>query len=126
MHSGDQAVMREDGYVCITGRLKDMIIRGGENIAPREIEETLLGHPAVHEAQVIGVPSEKYGEEVMAWVRRVPDVATDGEALAAYCRNRLAAYKVPRYWRFVDAFPMTVTGKVQKYRLREMAAEQGG
>lgn len=126
MHSGDQAVMREDGYVCITGRLKDLIIRGGENIAPREIEETLLGHPAVREAQVVGVPSERYGEEVMAWVRLAPGEPADGEALAAYCRGRLAAYKVPRYWRFVDAFPMTVTGKVQKYRLREMAAEQPG
>lgn len=123
MHSGDQAVIREDGYVCITGRLKDLIIRGGENIAPREIEEALLGHPAVREAQVIGVPSERYGEEVMAWVRLAPDATADGEVLAAYCRGRLAAYKVPRYWRFVDAYPMTVTGKVQKYRLREMAAE---
>jgi fatty-acyl-CoA synthase len=124
MHSGDQAVIREDGHVCITGRLKDLIIRGGENIAPREIEEALLGHPAVREAQVIGVPSERYGEEVMAWVRLAPDSAADGEALAAYCRERLAGFKVPRFWRFVDAYPMTVTGKVQKYRLREMALEQ--
>ena len=123
MHSGDQAVMREDGYVHITGRLKDLIIRGGENISPREVEEALLGHPAVGEAQVVGVPSERYGEEVMAWVRLAPGAAADEEALRSYCRERLAGYKVPRYWRFVEAFPMTVTGKIQKYRLREMAAE---
>ena len=126
MHTGDQAVMREDGYVRITGRLKDLIIRGGENISPREVEEALLGHPAVRDAQVVGVPCERYGEEVMAWVRLAPGAAADEDGLRAYCRGRLAGYKVPRYWRFVDAFPMTVTGKVQKYRLREMAAEPPG
>jgi fatty-acyl-CoA synthase len=126
MHSGDQAVMRADGYVCITGRLKDLIIRGGENIAPREVEDVLLTHSAVREAQVVGVPSERYGEEVMAWVRLAPGAAADAGALSAHCRERLAGYKVPRHWRFVDAFPMTATGKVQKYRLREMAAERPG
>jgi fatty-acyl-CoA synthase len=123
MHSGDQAVMEESGHVHIVGRLKDMIIRGGENISPREIEEALLCHPDVSEVQVIGVPSRKYGEEVMAWVRPRPGAACTEAALCAFCRERLAAYKVPRHWRFVDAFPMTVTGKIQKYRLREMAVE---
>jgi fatty-acyl-CoA synthase len=123
MHSGDLAVMDEDGYAHIVGRLKDMIIRGGENISPREIEEVLVAHPAVSEAQVIGVPSRKYGEEVMAWVRAAPGAETDQAALEAHCRARLAAYKVPRYWRFTEAFPMTVTGKIQKFRLREMAVD---
>ncbi len=123
MHSGDRAVMEESGHVHIVGRLKDMIIRGGENISPREIEEALLTHPDVSEAQVVGVPSRKYGEEVMAWVRARPGAVCSDAVLAAFCRERLAAYKVPRYWRFVDSFPMTVTGKIQKYRLREMAVE---
>jgi fatty-acyl-CoA synthase len=123
MHSGDRAVMEESGHVHIVGRLKDMIIRGGENISPREIEEALCTHPGVSEAQVIGVPSRKYGEEVMAWVRSRPGAACTEAVLASFCRERLAAYKVPRYWRFVDSFPMTVTGKIQKYRLREMAVE---
>ena len=123
MHSGDLAVMDADGYVHIVGRLKDMIIRGGENISPREIEAVLHQHPAVSEAQVIGVPSRKYGEEVMAWVRLAPGAAATEEELTRHCQERLAAFKRPRYWRFVEAFPMTVTGKVQKYRLREMAVE---
>jgi fatty-acyl-CoA synthase len=123
MHSGDLAVMEESGYVHIVGRLKDMIIRGGENISPREIEEVLVTHPAVSEAQVIGVPSRKYGEEVMAWVRSRPGATPSEEELTAYCRTRLAAFKVPRYWRFVESFPMTVTGKIQKFRLRQMAIE---
>jgi fatty-acyl-CoA synthase len=100
-----------------------MIIRGGENISPREIEEVLCGHAAVGEVQVIGVPSAKYGEEVMAWVRLAPGATADEQELTAFCRARLASYKLPRYWRFTDAFPMTVTGKIQKYRLREMAIE---
>jgi fatty-acyl-CoA synthase len=126
MHSGDRAVMEESGHVHIVGRLKDMIIRGGENISPREIEEVLTGHEAVSEVQVVGVPSRKYGEEVMAWVRVRPGGACDEGELAAFCRGRLASYKVPRYWRFVDSFPMTVTGKIQKFRLRELAVEQLG
>ena len=121
MHTGDLAVMDADGYVHIVGRLKDLIIRGGENIAPREIEAALHQHPAVSEAQVIGVPSRKYGEEVMAWVRLAPGATASEEELSLHCRERLAAFKRPRYWRFVEAFPTTVTGKVQKYRLREMA-----
>jgi fatty-acyl-CoA synthase len=123
MHSGDLAVMDEAGYVHIVGRLKDMIIRGGENIYPREVEAVLHQHPAVSEAQVVGVPSRKYGEEVMAWVRLAPGASASEEELERHCRERLAAYKRPRYWRFVEAFPMTVTGKVQKFRLREMAVE---
>jgi fatty-acyl-CoA synthase len=123
MHSGDLAVMEPDGYVHIVGRLKDMIIRGGENISPREVEEVLHAHPAVAEVQVIGVPSRKYGEEVMAWLRPAAGATPDEAALVAYCRERLAAFKVPRYWRFTDSFPMTVTGKIQKFRLRQMAVE---
>jgi fatty-acyl-CoA synthase len=123
MHSGDLAVMRPDGYVHIVGRLKDMIIRGGENISPREIEEVLHTHPAVAEVQVIGVPSHKYGEEVMAWVRPAPGASVQGSELEAFCRERLASYKVPRYWQLTESFPMTVTGKIQKFRLRQMAVE---
>jgi fatty-acyl-CoA synthase len=123
MHSGDLAVMEPSGYVHIVGRLKDMIIRGGENISPREIEEVLVTHADVSEAQVIGVPSRKYGEEVMAWVRPRPGATLREEEMTTYCRSRLAAFKVPRYWRFVETFPMTVTGKIQKYRLRQMAIE---
>jgi fatty-acyl-CoA synthase len=126
MHSGDLAVMEPDGYVHIVGRLKDMIIRGGENISPREVEEVLHAHPGVGEAQVIGVPSAKYGEEVMAWVRLAPGSAADEAQLAAWCRARLASYKLPRYWRFTESFPMTVTGKIQKFRLRQMAIEALG
>jgi fatty-acyl-CoA synthase len=126
MHSGDLAVMEEDGSVKIVGRLKDMIIRGGENISPREIEEVLHTHEAVAEAQVIGVPSQKYGEEVMAWVRLAPGGDVNETTLTAYCKERLAGYKTPRYWRFVESFPMTVTGKIQKYRLRELAVEYLG
>jgi len=123
MHSGDLAVMDDAGYVKIVGRLKDMIIRGGENIYPAEIEAALHGHAAVSEAQVIGVPSRRYGEEVMAWVRARPGAAPSEDELKAFCKSRLAAYKVPRHWHFVEAFPMTVTGKVQKFKLREMAVE---
>lgn len=126
MHSGDLAVMEENGYVHIVGRLKDMIIRGGENIYPREIEAVLFTHPEVHEVQVVGVPSRKYGEEVMAWVRRRPDSKLGEEELVRYCQERLARFKVPRYWRFVETFPMTVTGKIQKYKLREMAITELG
>jgi fatty-acyl-CoA synthase len=123
MHSGDLAVMDAEGYVHIVGRLKDLIIRGGENLSPREVEAVLHGHPDVREVQVIGVPSHKYGEEVMAWVRLRPGAAEDERGLTAYCRERLAAFKVPRFWRFVETFPMTVTGKIQKYKLRELAVE---
>jgi len=122
MHTGDLATMDEDGYVTIVGRIKDMIIRGGENIYPREIEEFLHTIPGVADAHVIGVPSERYGEEVMAWVKPQPGAALTEDDLVAACRAAIARYKVPRYWRIVDGFPMTVTGKVQKFRLRELAA----
>jgi fatty-acyl-CoA synthase len=124
MHTGDLATMDAGGYVNIVGRIKDMIIRGGENIYPREVEEFLHGHPAVSEAQVIGVPSAKYGEEVMAWVRVRPGSALTEEDLAAYCAGKIATFKIPRYWKIVDEFPMTVTGKVQKFRMREIAVQE--
>jgi fatty-acyl-CoA synthase len=123
MHSGDRAVMEESGYVHIVGRLKDMIIRGGENISPREIEQILVAHPDVSEVQVVGVPSRRFGEEVMAWVRPRPGATPNEQELTAYCCHRLASFKVPRYWQFVETFPMTVTGKIQKYRLQQMAVE---
>ena len=126
MHTGDLATMDDEGYLKITGRLKDMICRGGENIYPREIEEFLFTHPDVEDAQVIGVPSEKYVEEVMAWVKPKAGKALDGEALAAFCKGQIASYKIPRYWKFVDEFPMTVTGKIQKYRMRAIATDELG
>ena len=121
MHTGDLASMDEDGYIRIVGRMKDMIIRGGENIYPREIEEYLYTHPGVAEVQVVGVPSEHYGEEVVAWIKPMPNVRLDGDTLKAFCRGAIATYKIPRYWKIVDLFPMTVTGKVQKYRMREIS-----
>jgi fatty-acyl-CoA synthase len=126
MHTGDLATMDDDGYLKIVGRIKDMVIRGGENIYPREIEEFLYGHPDVADVQVIGVPSEKYGEELMAWVHLREGASVSGEQLEAHCRGRIASYKIPRYWKFVDGFPMTVTGKVQKYLMREAAIEELG
>jgi fatty-acyl-CoA synthase len=126
MHTGDLAVMDGDGYLNIVGRIKDMIIRGGENIYPREIEEFLYGHPDVSDVQVIGVPSERYGEEVMAWVRLREGAAITGDQLTEHCRGRIAGFKIPRYWKFVDEFPMTVTGKIQKFRMREAAVEELG
>jgi len=124
MHTGDLATMDMEGYVTIVGRSKDMIIRGGENVYPREVEEFLYGHPQIQDVQVIGVPDEKYGEEVMAWVILKPGQTTTADELTDYCRGKIAHYKVPRYWRMTDQFPMTVSGKVQKYKLREMALLQ--
>src|SRR5205823_792061 len=122
MHSGDLATMDDDGYVLIVGRIKDIIIRGGENIYPREVEEFLHTIPGVAEAHVIGVPCERYGEEVMAWVRPQSGATLSAEDLRAACAGRIANFKIPRHWKFVDAFPLTVTGKVQKFRMREIAA----
>jgi fatty-acyl-CoA synthase len=120
MHTGDLAVMREDGYCNIVGRIKDMVIRGGENVYPREIEEFLYTHPDVEDAQVIGVPDEKYGEELCAWIRMKPGrAALDAEAIKAFATGKLAHYKIPRYVHVVDDFPMTVTGKVRKVEMRE-------
>lgn len=124
MHSGDLALMDDEGYVRIIGRIKDVIIRGGENISPREIEECLHALPAISQAQIIGVPNSKYGEEVMAWIKLRDNQTITEEELIAHCRAHLAHFKTPRYWKFVDAFPMTITGKVQKYRMREMAAAE--
>ncbi|MCL2011614.1 MAG: AMP-binding protein [Cystobacterineae bacterium] len=126
MHSGDLATIDADGFVNIVGRLKDMIIRGGENVYPREIEEFLHTHPDVAEAQVIGIPSKKYGEEVMAWVKLKRDTSLSGEELKAYCQGKIATFKIPHHWKFVDAFPMTVTGKIQKYRMRELSINELG
>jgi fatty-acyl-CoA synthase len=126
MHTGDLATMDADGYVKIVGRIKDMVIRGGENIYPREIEEFLIGLPEVSEAYVIGVPSERYGEELMAWVKPANGSRPRGEELAATCRGRIASYKIPRHWKLVDSFPMTVTGKAQKFRMREQSIEELG
>ena len=126
MHTGDLGVMDAEGYVNIVGRIKDMIIRGGENIYPREIEEFLYGHPKIRDVQVIGVPDGKYGEEVMAWVVLRPGVGATPEEMREWCRSRMAHYKVPRYWRFTDGFPMTVSGKVQKFRMREIATQELG
>jgi fatty-acyl-CoA synthase len=119
MHSGDLATMDDEGYVNIVGRIKDMIIRGGENLYPREIEEFLLTHPMVVDVQVIGVPDEKYGEELMAWVQLTPDADIGEDELKEFCRGRIAHFKVPRYVTFVTEFPMTVTGKVRKVEMRE-------
>ena len=124
MHSGDLATMDDEGYLKIVGRIKDMIIRGGENVYPREVEEFLYTHPDVEDAQVIGVPSARYGEEVMAWIKPKAGAVLTGEQLRAFCHGAIATYKIPRYWKLVDAFPMTVTGKVQKFRMREIATAE--
>ncbi|MFG2826287.1 AMP-binding protein [Streptomyces sp. NPDC048434] len=127
MHTGDLAVMNDDGYVRIVGRIKDMIIRGGENVYPREIEEFLYSHPKIADVQVVGVPDEKYGEEIAACViLRDPEDPLTRDELARYCRSRLAHYKVPRHLHLLDAFPMTVSGKVRKIELRERLAEELG
>ena len=124
MHTGDLAVMDDDGYLNIIGRIKDMVIRGGENIYPREIEEFLYTHPDVVDAQVIGVPDERYGEELMAWVRlREGAEPLTAEAVREFCTGRLAHYKIPRYVQVVDEFPMTVTGKIRKVEMREVSVE---
>jgi fatty-acyl-CoA synthase len=121
MHSGDLATMDEDGYVNITGRVKDMIIRGGENIYPREIEEFLYRHPAIQEVQVFGVPDDKFGEEVCAWIQST-DSALTAEEVKDFCQGQIAHYKVPKHIRFVEEYPMTVTGKIQKFVMRERMA----
>ncbi len=121
MHTGDLATMDDAGYLSIVGRIKDMVIRGGENVYPREIEEFLYTHPAIADVQVIGVPDLKYGEELCAWVRLRPGAALTEEDLRAYCSGKIAHYQVPRYLRITEDFPMTVTGKVQKFRMREVS-----
>ena len=123
MHSGDLAVMDDDHYAAIVGRIKDMIIRGGENIYPREVEEFLYSHPDIVDVQVVGIPDEKYGEELVAWVRLRDGASMSRDDLAAFCAGRIAHFKIPRYLHVTNEFPMTVTGKIQKYRMREVSME---
>jgi fatty-acyl-CoA synthase len=123
MHTGDLAVMDDEGYVNIVGRIKDLVIRGGENVYPREVEEFLYSHPDIVDVQVIGVPDLKYGEEIMAWVKLREGVSLDAEGVRAFCQGKIAHYKIPRYVHVTDEFPMTVTGKVQKFKMRETAIE---
>ncbi|OLD21127.1 MAG: AMP-binding protein [Acidobacteria bacterium 13_1_40CM_3_56_11] len=126
LHTGDIAVMREDGYCRIAGRVKDMIIRGGENIYPREIEEFLYTCPGISEVQIVGIPSAKYGEEVAAWVKLQPGAALSAEEIRAFCSGKIASFKIPRYVKMVNEFPMTVTGKIQKFRMREIMIHELG
>jgi fatty-acyl-CoA synthase len=126
MHTGDLAVMDDEGYLRIVGRSKDMVIRGGENVYPREVEEFLYTHPDVADVQVIGVPDARYGEEIMAWIVPRGGASVDQEAIAEFCRGKIAHFKIPRYVQMIDEFPMTVTGKVQKFKLRERAIEELG
>lgn len=124
MHSGDLAIMDADGYVSISGRIKDLIIRGGENISPKSIEEFLYTHPKVLDIQVIGVPSEKYGEEIMAWIILHQNTTCSESDLLAFCKNQIAHHNIPKYWKFVKEFPMTVSGKVRKIEMREVAIKE--
>ena len=127
MHTGDLAEMREDGYCVVVGRIKDMVIRGGENIYPREIEEFLYTHPDIEDVQVVGVPDAKYGEELCAWLRMRSGAAPlDADAVRAFAHGRLAHYKIPRYVMVVEEFPMTVTGKVRKVEMREVSTRELG
>jgi len=126
MHTGDLGVMDDEGYLNISGRIKDMIIRGGENIYPREIEEFIYTHPAVADVQVIGVPDAKYGEEICAWVRLREGHQLELDELTAFCQGKIAHYKVPRYLEIVDEFPMTVTGKIRKVEMREISTKRLG
>lgn len=124
MHTGDLASMNDEGYVCIAGRNKDMIIRGGENIYPRELEEFFFTHPAVADVQVIGIPCSRYGEEIVAWIKFHPGHSATEQELQAWCKERIAHFKTPRHFKFVEEFPMTVTGKIQKFRMREISIEE--
>ncbi len=126
MHTGDLAEMDDEGYFKIVGRIKDIIIRGGENISPREIEEFIIKHEAVSDVQVIGVPSQKYGEEVMAWVKIKDGMELTDQDLITYCKGNIATYKIPKYWKFVDSFPMTISGKIRKVEMRETSAKELG
>jgi len=127
MHTGDLATMDDEGYVQIVGRIKDMVIRGGENIYPKEIEEFFYTHPAIEEVQVTGIPDEKYGEELIAWVKFRPDAEpVSADDLQEFCKGKIAHFKIPRNYKFVDEFPMTVTGKIQKFKMREVSIEELG
>jgi fatty-acyl-CoA synthase len=126
MHTGDLATMDDDGYLNIVGRIKDLVIRGGENVYPREVEEFLYTHPDIADVQVIGVPDERYGEELMAWVIAREGASLTPDEVREFCRGQIAHYKIPRYVKLVDGFPMTVTGKVQKFKMRERAIDELG
>ncbi len=127
MHTGDLATMDDEGYIQIVGRIKDMVIRGGENVYPKEIEEFLYAHPAISEVQVTGVPDKKYGEELIAWVKLNSTAGEiTGEDLREYCKGKITHFKIPRYFKFVDEFPMTVTGKIQKFKMREISIKELG
>ncbi|MGV7107092.1 AMP-binding protein [Flavobacterium sp. U410] len=126
MHSGDLAVMDDEGYINIAGRIKDVIIRGGENISPREIEEFLYTHDLIEDVQVIGIPHEKFGEEIMAWVKLKASTELSQEELMLFCKDQIAHYKVPKFWKFVDSFPMTITGKIRKVEMREISIKELG
>ena len=126
MHTGDLATIDDAGYGNIVGRIKDMVIRGGENVYPREVEEFLYRHPKIEDVTVVGVPDAKYGEELCAWIRLKPGESAAPEEISAFCRGQIAHYKIPRYIRFVDDFPMTVTGKIQKFFIRKQMIEELG
>ena len=126
LHTGDLGLMREDGYFHLTGRAKDLIIRGGENVYPREVEEFLYTHPAVAEVQVVGLPDERLGEVVAAWIRVKAEARATEEDIRKFCEGKIAYFKIPQFVRFVEQFPMTVTGKIQKYRIREMEIKDRG
>jgi fatty-acyl-CoA synthase len=126
LHTGDLGSVDENGYFKVTGRIKDMIIRGGENIYPREIEEFLLTNQNIQDVQVVGIPDEKYGEQVLAAIQLKEGQSSSAEEMIAFCTGRIARHKIPKYWEFVKAFPMTASGKVQKYKLREMFASKYG
>ena len=126
MHSGDLAIMDAEGYVSISGRIKDLIIRGGENISPKSIEDFLYTHPKVLDVQIIGVPSEKYGEEIMAWVKPHQNSDCTQDELLAFCKNQIAHFSIPKYWKFVEGFPMTVSGKIRKVEMREISIQELG
>lgn len=127
MHTGDLATMDEEGYIQIVGRIKDMVIRGGENVYPKEIEEFLYTHPSISDVQVTGVPDKKYGEELIAWVKLAPGAEeVTAEDLRAFCKGKITHFKIPRYFKFTDEFPMTVTGKIQKFKMREISIEELG
>jgi fatty-acyl-CoA synthase len=126
MHTGDLATMDAEGYVNIVGRIKDLVIRGGENIYPREIEEFLYRHPKVQDVQVVGLPDRKYGEELCAWIIVKPGQSATEDEIRSFCKGQIAHYKVPKYIQFVTEFPMTVTGKIQKFKIRDAMTEQLG
>jgi fatty-acyl-CoA synthase len=126
MHTGDLAAMDDDGYLNIVGRIKDMVLRGGENVYPREVEEFLYRHPKIQDVQVVGLPDPKYGEELCAWIIAKSGQTITEDEVRAFCQGQIAHYKIPRYISVVAQFPMTASGKIQKFRIREMTAEQLG